>query len=466
MRQLATQPGFFETAHEVGSSGDPRIFDLNRMLVLALERALEPPIVYGRSTLQPMRVIVVNAALPRRVRAGEHGGVEMPRLSSRALPAVVGFSNEPAKLNRRAVRGEILSDEHGRLYEKLGRHIRPIHQLASGPAGEVLDLIPIVEAELPATASTPQPHGPASTQTPDAQSSQPTRLIREDRQKSRLLPVQHAQEQIKLVSHRKLFADPGQWRVVWWGEFKEILAHQLAHPERLRDTYRLPCYVQVIETEREVSITDLAAIYQSDKERDTRLYLLTEEIAAKLDLILPLRPVPVSNARRPANTLAAHERVFRLLAANDPTIDVATLKKTQQPLPTSVDTEAKPKKVEPTTAEVVSKTAIPSRFVNEWQFRLSREEAIYDLNAKPGLGTVVRRFLRSVRLLKTRNEITKWQTLLAGRSGDEQLWAVRPPAEMLSDPIVCDWATTALELAGYNSQKMLREWQIFWRRKG
>lgn len=441
MRQLATQPGSFEAARAVGSSADPGALDFNRMLLLALERALEPPMVHSHSTLQPMRVIVVNAALPRRVRAGEH---EMPRLLPRASPAVVGLSNELAKLSRRAVRGEILSDEHGRLYEKLGRHIRRIHQLASGPAGEVSDLIPNVKADLPATASTTQPHGPASTQT-----------------KSTL----EAQEQIKSVSHRKLFADPGQWRVVWWGEFKEILAHQLAHPERLRDTYRLPCYVQVIETERDVSIAELASIYKCDKPHAARLYVLTDEIAAKLDLVLPLRPAP-TDARRQPNTLAAHERVFRLLAANDPTIDVATLKSKQPPSLKREDNESKAKTPEPITAAVSVKKAIPSRFVKDWEFRMTREEAIYELNAKPVLGRVIRNFLRRLRTVKTRNEISKWQTLLAGRSGDDQLWAVRPPAGMLAHPFVSAWAKRALDLAGYDPQKMFSEWQIFWRRKG
>jgi len=448
MRQLAIQPGIFEAAREVGSSTDPRRFDFNRILLLALERALEPPIVHSHSTLQPMRVIVVNAALPRRVSAGEHGSFEIPRLLPRALPAVVGFSNEPAKLSRRAVRGEILSDEHGRLYEKLGRHIRRIHQLASGPAGEVLDLIPNVKADLPATASTTQPHGPASTQTPEA-----------------LTSLQQAQQQIKSVSHRKLFADPGQWRVVWWGEFKEILAHQLAHPERLRDTYRLPCYVQVIETERDVSIAELASIYKCDKPHEARLYVLTDEIAAKLDLVLPLRPAPTDTRRQP-NTLAAHERVFRLLAANDPTIDVTILKSKQPRKSKPEANETKAKILEPITAAVSVKKAIPSSFVKDWEFRLSREEAIYDLNAKPTLGRAIRNFLRRFRMVKTRNEISKWQTLLAGRSGDDQLWAVRPPAGMLVDPLVSAWANRALELAGYDPQQMLNEWQIFWRRKG
>jgi len=63
-------------------------------------------------------------------------------------------------------------------------------------------------------------------------------------------------------------------------------------------------------------------------------------------------------------------------------------------------------------------------------------------------------------------KISKWQTLLAGRNGDDQLWAVRPPAGMLAHPFVSAWANRALELAGYDSQKMFSEWQIFWRRKG
>ena len=47
-----------------------------------------------------------------------------------------------AQFHQRAVRGEILSDESGRLYEKLGRQIRPIHQLASSQFGEAIDLVP------------------------------------------------------------------------------------------------------------------------------------------------------------------------------------------------------------------------------------------------------------------------------------------------------------------------------------
>lgn len=249
--------------------------------------------------------------------------------------------------------------------------------------------------------------------------------------------------------YRKLFADPGQWRVVWWGEFKEILARQLAHPERLRDTYRLPCYVQVIETERTVTIEELAAIYNSDKTQ-TPLYILTDDIAGKLDLVLPLRAAPQHDAPRAPNTLLAHERVFRLVAANDPTIDVVASVK---PKPAS-DLKDKPH---------ILKETIPDRFIKEWELKLSREEATYDMNAKRTFASLIRGFCQR---FKQRNEFRKWQALLTGKSDDEQLWSVHPPAGMLAHSVIRSWAMTALEHGGYNAEKMIREWEIFWRRRG
>jgi hypothetical protein len=251
------------------------------------------------------------------------------------------------------------------------------------------------------------------------------------------------------LSHRKLFADPGLWRVVLWGQFKEILARQLAHPERLRDSYRLPCYVQVIETERTVAIEELAEIYRSDKSQ-TPLYVLTSEIAAKLDLVLPLRAAPPHDAPRAHNTLPAHERVFRLVAANDPTIDVVATVKNKPMAQT-------PKAL---------KETIPERFIKEWEFKISREEAAYDLKARPTLGRFIRGFFRQLRVLKLRNEFRKWRALLAGKSADEQLWAVHPPAGMLGHTVVRDWAQQTLERGGYDPQKMITEWEIFWRRRG
>lgn len=461
MRQLATKRSLFEPPPNFAQGVQPPILEFNHMLVLALERARVPPVVHSDNTFQPMRVIVVNPRLPAWRGASGLFGEEISGLSTRVLPPAVIVSNRESRLSQRTVRGEILSDERGQLYEKLGRQIRPIHQLASGPPGEVIGLIPSQQSNLRKPAVRRDPV--ASTETVEKQSAEGS--TNTHLEKPTLEALKQTAQQSEPTSHRKLFADPGQWRVVWWGEFKEILARQLAHPERLRDTYRLPCYVQVIETERTVSIAELASIYESEKDREARLYVLTEEIAAKLDLVLPLRPAPQPSGRRSPNTLAAHERVFRLLAANDPTIDVATLKSKQSPVSKPENTE-KAKTVEPTAGGVSVKQEIPSRFVKDWEFRISREEAIYDLNAKPTIGRMIGNFFRRLRVVKARNEINKWQTLLAGRNGDDQLWAVRPPAGMLAHPFVCCWANRALDLAGYNSQLMFREWQIFWGRKG
>lgn len=281
--------------------------------------------------------------------------------------------------------------------------------------------------------------------------------------------VSQLQQTESTVGYRKLFADPGQWRAVWWGDFKEILARQLAHPERLRDTYRLPCYVQVIETERTVAIEELAAIYKSDK-CQTPLYVLTGEIAAKLELVLPLRAAPQPNAPRAPNTLLAQERVFRLVAANDPTIDVVAGVKQKPPLQ-SPKAEASPKveaaaQDKPVVVSAPLKTSIPDSFIKEWELKLSREEATYDMNAKPTLASLMRGFCGQLRVLKQRSEFRKWQALVSGRSADEQLWAVHPPAGMLADPVIRNWAETMLERGGYDAQKMIREWEIFWRRRG
>src|SRR5215470_5261332 len=294
MRQFAAERVFLEPRREVPFKPNFGMVDLSQLLLLAIERAVAPPVVHQRGVFQPMRIVVVDSGSLSQTKDHE------PQVLPRALPP-------PTRgvVHHRQVRGEILSDEGGLLYEKVGRQIRPIHQLASGRFGEVIDIVP--------TAPTLPP--PVDTQPVAGRGNNQSQVNSEDHPRAE----KSASEP---VSHRKLFADPGQWRVVWWGDFKEILAKQLAHPERLRDTYKIPCYVQVLETERTVSIEELAEVYKSDNKGKAPLYLLTDEIAGKLDLVLPLRPAPTKPARREPGTLLARERVFRLLVANDPTIDV------------------------------------------------------------------------------------------------------------------------------------------------
>jgi hypothetical protein len=447
MRQLAAERALFEPAHEFSLNTDSGPGDLNHLLMLAIERAFAPPIVHRRSTLQPMRIVVVDREMFLPPDEKEEIRVDLPRL----LPRANHRSHHAGRpFHQRAIRGEILSDDTGRLYEKLGRQIRPLHQLASGPFGEVIDLLP---AQQPGPGQAPPPFVDSSEiKTPPVEKKE-TADVNKEAANSKFVPVQERAKQSNIVSYRKLFADPGQWRVLRWGEFKEILSPQLAHPERLRDTYRLPCYVQVVETEREVSISDLAGIYKSDA-RQARLYFLTDEIAGKLDLVLPLRAAPPQNSPRLPNTLLPHERVFRLVIANDPTIDIANSK-------TKLQAEVKGSETGSTL-----KCVIPARFVKEWEFKISRDEALYDMNARSTLGALISKVGWRLRMVKRRNEFTKWQVLLTGKDTDEQLWAVRPPERGLTDPLVRDWARKTLELGGYDANKMIVEWEIFWRRKG
>lgn len=467
MRQFAVQRAFFEPSPESGTNADCGGINFSQLLLLAIERALAPPLVHRRNLFQPMRIVVVDPTLLAQSMAGGEVQFESPQVLPRALPAPMGSVN-PGPFQRRAVRGEILSDESGRLYEKLGRQIRPIHQLASGQFGEVIDLVPTASTATrmpPRASARPIVEPPVKSTAGAIQEVDAGKNV--DSTKSEFVPLRQPQpqQQPASASHRKLFADPGHWRVLWFGEFKEILAAQLAHPERLRDTYRLPCYVQVLEIERTISIEQLAAVYKSDNEHQARFYFLTDEMAAKLDLVLPLRPAPAPHSKREPNTLLAHDRVFRLLAANDPTIDVtmshsklqSTFTKTQSSAPIG-------KASEPLSAPL--KDSVPNHLVKEWEFKLTREEASYDMNMKPGFGALLRRFWRRLRVRKTSNEFRKWQTLLAGRSVDEQLWAVRPPAGALAESLVREWALKTLELGGYDSRKMMREWEIFWRRRG
>jgi len=274
------------------------------------------------------------------------------------------------------------------------------------------------------------------------------------------LPLKETAEIARSSGFRKLFADPGQWRVVWWSDFKEILAKQLAHPDRLKDTYRLPCYIQVIEIDRSMTTAELDASLNKETVNDKALYFLTNEIAAKLDLFSVLPPSPTSNSDRTRNTLLPHDRLFRLVVANDPTADVAAnLTGSNQNGHSQAFSAA-------TAPKPQLKREIPSCFFRNRDFAISREEALYDMNAEKSFAARLRRLSRKFHPFKRREEMRKWQAMMSGKSGDEQLWNVRPPQGGLSEPNIQQWARQKLVAAGYDAESMLPEWEIFWRRKG
>lgn len=265
---------------------------------------------------------------------------------------------------------------------------------------------------------------------------------------------------------RKLFPEPGLRRIVHWGEFKEALAPQLADPQRLRDPHRLLCYVQVYEATAVQRWGSLAAAVQEEAGTVSRLQLLTVETATKLQLLalLRARPRPPHRSEGEPERLLPQDLVFRLHLAHDPTVAVETQRPRPQPARAGATAPASP----PPTAAEPSRPqgAIPECFVKPWEFRVSREEALYDMSVAASRSGWLGAFRRLRNWLSRGRELRKWRVLLCGKSLQEQLWAVRPPLGGLAHPAIREWARATLERAGYDPQAMLAEWEIFWRRKG
>ena len=328
-------------------------------------------------------------------------------------PLLYGYGPGP-----RAIRGELLCDEQGRFYEKVGDRVWPVQRFVPGPRNDVFDMAPAPAAEAPADN---HPH----------QATGDTR----------------AQD----LPHRTLWPEPGERCIVMWGHWRAIIARQIRHPARLRDGHRLAAQVQIYEITRAV---DAGAWRQTLPSSEGELLPLTHDVAACLKL-------PVTPSRRPiaaltaGTELAPGDRVARVQVLSDPT----------SPKPDArCGGYAVPQEPRP-AGPAPKRTTIPDRFLRPWEFVRSREDAAY-LAARAATAGFVRRLARRITRVTERADWQRWRTLLAGREADEQLWSVRPPARSLMDPIVRDWARGALDGGGYDAGVMLSEWEIFWRRKG
>jgi hypothetical protein len=251
---------------------------------------------------------------------------------------------------------------------------------------------------------------------------------------------------------RRLGPASGVRRLVCWGDFKEQLAPRVARPELLRDSHRLACHVQVYEVLVEQTVGALAAAALGDAARAGELRALTPAHAQKLGLAELLRRdrVPRPDVAPGADPLPAGTLVFRLTPESDPTASAAA-----RPAPPAAP------------APGGRKTAIPEQFLKPWEFQRSREEVLYDMHVRQRFAGLVSRVLRRLRLLLTGpGEFQRWQVLLFGRTPDDQLWAVRPPAGAFAHRPLRQWAHETLRLAGYDPDVMLSEWEIYWRRKG
>ena len=444
----------------------------NRVVLVAIHGGLLPPIFHERNPLQRMRV----AVLPPDQNSEFDPSDLLPGVFRRALPPMppVPPMTQDGQLQARPVRGEILRGDTGRLYEKVGDQIRPLHRLRSGHNGQVLELTSSDESDADASATVDDAFRELERDEGGQQPSRHHQWAQSRHGNQNFSAVEPKAESAKPVLCRKIFPDPGQQRVVRFCDFKGLLIPQLAHPERLRDTHRLACHVQVYEVTKVQRLEALAASVLSDPGRVSELQLMAEPAARQLGLtsLLRTRPRIPSNFPREAGLVLPYERVFRLQLAHDPTAD-DTMRQSRQP---AIDphvqineplTPAPNSRAASPANSFVIKTAIPERFLKPWEFKLTRDEALYDMNVRATFaGWFNSLTARLKSCIRGRGELKKWQVLLSGKSADEQLWAVRPPRGNIRHSAIRDWAYKTLETAGYDPRTMLLEWEIFWRRKG
>jgi hypothetical protein len=401
-------------------------------LMVGIRRQPAPPLRFGAQRLHRMHVLVMQPQheFETRSRADDMDQV-LPRLDC-----------WPTEAQARPVLGEILRGEQGDWYERIGNRIRPLRQLAAGPSGEVLEV----------------PKGymfnrVASTQTTDEEPAD------EERQQEETIAEERLREGPAFTAFRSLVTGPGIWRVVPFGFFKSILAAQLSHPDRLRDSHRIPCHVEIFEAIAAQRIDALARAILGDSAGPTELQPLTPALVAQLELAqllpAPSRVPPYSPEQGPVRP---GQRFFRLRIANDPTAQApasngSAASATQlNSIPSDGTQSATPSRV----------VSIPVQLLRPWEYCRSREEATALLLRGYSLWA---RLTRPLRRLIHRRAFRQWQLLLSGRSADEQLWSISPPRGWLGDPWLREWARHTLELGGYDSAVLLSEWEIFWGRK-
>jgi hypothetical protein len=363
------------------------------------------------------------------------------------------------------IRGEVVRDAAGRMFESAGQRLRPLERLVRGPRGEFLELLP---APKRTASSTGEVFDAEFVDQPQQQQSE-----REAHSASATgATPEHGVP--PAAACRKIFADPGLPRLVRFVDFKAMLAPQLAHSERLRDVHRLPCYVQVFESTREQRVDAFFEAIQGGAKSTAPIQPLSDESVVLLGLagFLMRRPRPMRPENRETGFVLCGDRFFRLILGTDPTAESRPASSATAPPQAHAEAQHAPVAsavgAAPSTQAParVAKNEIPDRFLKAWEFQISRDESLYDMHMASSRGLLASLARRLRHWLRGREEFRKWQALLCGKQADDQLWAVRPPHESFSDPAVRDWARRTLDAAGYDAAAMILEWEIYWRRKG
>lgn len=220
-----------------------------------------------------------------------------------------------------------------------------------------------------------------------------------------------------------------------FAEFRRLIEPQLKRPETLASGALITCALQVYEAPWPLQPAQLNAAVFGQNRPEGQFTVLTRALAERLKLTRKVPPRQDDSAIR----------YLHLIVLDDPTAAARA----------SVPAPPPPEK----------RTSIPERYLKPWEFRLSREEVLYDMReerSRTGLGALWDRFRRWRRAPA---ELRRWQALLQGRSPEDQLWAVRPPACAFHNPEARQWIAQLLAACGYNAELMLDEWEIYWRRK-
>jgi len=364
--------------------------------------------------------------------------------------------------------GEVVQDEAGNFYEVQGEEFRRLDELVVDESGSVFEICSADETN--SIEATPEPSNGNAVAThgehPNRNGKIATTPGPTNGHDMAAQPQAKKQQAEKQIGYQKLFADPGIRLKLPFTRIKRMIASQLRYPEKLNDSDLIECYAQFYEVQHTLPMAHIAAVELGNAAAASQFHLLTPEQAQNLGTPQLFKPTSRPfEAQTSPRQLYPGQRVFRLWPVFDPTLE---------PEKTS-DRRV----VAPQEAATALRRAIPEPYMNPVQFKYSREEVLYDMKMAfgtlpPEAGALSRWFfIYPLRLLKvlltvvaSRKRMKKWRAMLMGKSPDHQLWAVTPPAGFAHLPSVRHWTEEMLAQAGYDSGRMLLEWEIFWRRKG
>jgi hypothetical protein len=423
-------PGLFRYVFLIAIRGEPPV-----------------PVLHCGNPLRPMEVILT-------------GPGDMPPLAG--LEAAIGplpalppphrlmrNANPSAPLMPREITGEILRDASGRLYEKAGDYVRPIHQLFTGSRGEMIDLAPIRDVTDETTISGASGHGRWGAAGASGAASAANREAGAEQDDAPPLGGERSFGELA----RRLTPEPGLWRLIRYADFIDVITPQLADPHRLQPRHQLACFLQIYEAGTTTTLSVLEEAAARELGKAGKLIPLSYDLCRKFGLSLPRPALALSSTQHAYSPgiVPAGARFMTLRVALDPTAEAAA-PPPRSDAPMGVTTP-------------VRKTSIPQEFSKPWDLRLSRDEALYDMTLATSRGTWQRLLDRVLRRIPGR-DMKKWHALLFGKTPDQQLWAITPPKGAQRDARIRRWAEQTLQLGGYDAARMLAEWEIHWRRRG